>query len=128
MHDQHLPLSTFKILKRIVVYDETLITTQVFCGQCSSRGSTLISGNTKSGHLSLFCLSNSQSTCHINEFRAIQINGDTSTTLWPTISFLPIVDHQWHYTCVDIRSRLVSQSSISSSVRLFSHSSSMAQL
>ncbi|CAF4844166.1 unnamed protein product, partial [Rotaria magnacalcarata] len=35
---------------------------------------------------------------------------------WPSISFSPQADKLWHYTCIDVRATLISQSSIDSTV------------
>ncbi|CAF0819146.1 unnamed protein product [Rotaria sp. Silwood1] len=97
------------------IYDETSITTNAFCGQCSLNGNTLVNGNNKTGNYLCFAyrILNSYVT---SLDLGIQINGDTTTTLWPSISFSPNADKLWHYTCIDIRARLLSQSSIDSIV------------
>ncbi|CAF3592631.1 unnamed protein product [Rotaria sordida] len=97
------------------IYDETPITTNAFCGQCSLNGNTLINNNNKTGNYLCFAYRILNSYV-ISIDMGIQINGDTTTTLWPSISFSPKSDKLWHYTCIDIRARLLSQSSIDSTV------------
>jgi hypothetical protein len=97
------------------VFDETPITSQAFCGQCSSNGNILINSNTKSGHI--LCFAYRLMNTYVTSIAlGIQINGDTSRTLWPQIEFAPQTDRNWHYLCLDIRTILISQSTISSSV------------
>jgi hypothetical protein len=95
------------------IYDETSITSDAFCGQCSQTGNTLVNGNTQGGNYLCFAyklLSNYIITLDLN----IQINGDTMTTYYPTISLTLITDTFWHYTCINVFAQLVAQSSISS--------------
>ncbi|CAF3637436.1 unnamed protein product [Rotaria sp. Silwood1] len=97
------------------IYDETSITTNAFCGQCSLNGNTLVNGNNQTGNYLCFAYRILNSYV-ISIDMGIQINGDTTTTLWPSISFTPKADKNWHYTCIDIHARLLSQSSIDSTV------------
>jgi hypothetical protein len=96
------------------IYDETPIRTNAFCGQCSLNSNILVGSNTAAGDYLCFAyriLNNYVFSINLG----IQINGDTTTTLWPTISFSPQADQFWHYTCIDVLSTLISQSSIDSS-------------
>lgn len=96
------------------VYDETPVTTNAFCGQCSFNGNTLISGNTAAGNILCFAyriLNNYVTSIGFG----VQVNGDTTTTNWPSISFSPQADRLWHYTCIDVRARLIGQASIDAS-------------
>ncbi|CAF2963963.1 unnamed protein product [Rotaria sp. Silwood2] len=101
--------------ERNCIYDETPITTNAFCGQCSLNGNTLVNANNKTGNYLCFAYRILNSYVKSIDM-GIQINGDTTTTLWPSISFSPKADKLWHYTCIDIRARLLSQSSIDSTV------------
>jgi hypothetical protein len=97
------------------VYDETPVRTNAFCGQCSFNGDTLLSSNTQTGNYLCFAyriLNNYVTTIDLG----IQVNGDTTTTNWPSISFSPQADSLWHYTCIDIQATLIAQSSIASTV------------
>lgn len=97
------------------VYDETPVTTNAFCGQCSFNGNTLIAGNTAAG--SILCFAYRILNNYVTSIGfGIQVNGDTTTTNWPSISFSPQADRLWHYTCIDVRANLVGQSSIDASV------------
>jgi len=95
------------------VYDETPVTTNAFCGQCSSNGNTLVSSNSRVGNYLCFAY-RILNNYVISISLGIQINGITTTTLWPSISFSPQADQVWHYTCIDIYGTLLSQSSIAS--------------
>lgn len=97
------------------VYDETPVTMNAFCGQCSSNGNTVVSGNTASGNILCFAyrLLNDYVTTVSMSYQA---NGDTTTDRWASFSFAPQADRLWHYTCVDVRATLLAQSSIDSSV------------
>ncbi|CAF3954248.1 unnamed protein product [Rotaria sp. Silwood2] len=97
------------------IYDNTPITINAFCGQCSYIGNTLVKGNTRSGNYLCFAyrLLNNYVT---SISTTVQIISDTIQTIWSDISFTPIADHNWHYTCIDIRAKLISQSAIASSV------------
>ena len=97
------------------VYDETPITTKAFCGQCSYNGNTIISSNTASGNYLCFAYRILNSYVYSIGL-GVQINGDSTSTLWPTLSFSPQADQLWHYTCINVYARLVAQSSISSTV------------
>ena len=97
------------------VYDATSVTTNAFCGQCSYNGNTLISSNSQSANYLCFAyriLNNFVISLGVG----VQLDGDTTSTYWYSITFSPQTDQIWHYTCIDVRSKLVSQSSISSSV------------
>ena len=97
------------------VYDETPITTNAFCGQCSLNGNQLVDRNTKTGKYLCFAyriLNSYVTTVDL----AIRTNGDTTRTYWREIPFSPQSDKVWHYTCIDVYSSLLSQSSIDSSV------------
>ena len=97
------------------VYDETPVTTNAFCGQCSFNGNSLLSGNTATGNVLCFAyrvLNNYVTSINFG----IQVNGDTTTTNWPSLSFTPQADRLWHYTCIDVRAALLAQSSIDASV------------
>lgn len=96
-------------------YDETSITTNAFCGQCSYIGNILVSSNTRSGNYLCFAyrLLNNYVRSIVT---GVSINGDTNSLYWQTIPFTPIADQNWHYTCIDIRARYLSQSVIDSSV------------
>lgn len=97
------------------VYDDTPLTTQAFCGQCSYNGNSLISENTASGHI--LCFAYRVTNQYVTSMGlGVQVNGDSSSTIWTTISFTPKADALWHYTCIDIRATLISQSTISSTV------------
>jgi len=97
------------------VYDETPITTQAFCGQCSYNGNSLVSSNIASGHI--LCFAYRVLNQYVTSIGlVVQINGDSSSTVSTTINFSPKADLLWHYTCIDIRSTLISQSTISSTV------------
>lgn len=92
-------------------FDETLIRSSAFCGQCSSRGNTLVSGNTQAANY--LCFAYKILNSYVTEIDvSVQINGDTSTNYWASISFSPVYDKLWHYTCVDVRSALNAQSSM----------------
>ena len=97
------------------IYDDTPITTNAFCGQCSYTGNTLVNRNTRSGNYTCFAyrLLNNYVT---SIGTGVQINGDTTTTIWQEISFTPTADQYWHYTYIDIRANLIAQSAIDSSV------------
>ncbi|CAF3431137.1 unnamed protein product [Rotaria sp. Silwood1] len=97
------------------IYDTTPITINAFCGQCSYIGNVLINGNTRSGNYLCFAyrLLNNYVTSIMT---SVQIIGDTIQTIWQEIPFTTIADHNWHYTCIDIRTKLISQSAIASSV------------
>jgi hypothetical protein len=97
------------------VYDDTPVTTNAFCGQCSSNTNILIGSNSASGNILCFAYRVLNSyVIYLN--LGIQVNGDTSTTTWPTLSFSPKADKLWHYVCIDVSARLISQSSIDPSV------------
>ena len=96
------------------IYDDTPITTNAFCGKCSLNGNRLVNTNSRAGNYLCFAyriLNNYVASIDLK----IQINDDTTTTIWPEISFSPRTDKVWHYTCIDVYNRLLSQSSISSS-------------
>jgi hypothetical protein len=97
------------------VYDETPITTNAFCGQCSYNGNTIISSNTASGNYLCFAyriLNNYVTSLNFG----IQINGGTTSTSWPSIPFSPQADQLWHYTCINVYAALLAQASIGSTV------------
>ncbi|CAF3664415.1 unnamed protein product [Rotaria sordida] len=97
------------------IYDNTPITINAFCGQCSYVGNVLVNGNTRSGNYLCFAyrLLNNYVT---SISTSVQILGDTIQTIWQDIPFTTIADHNWHYTCLDIRAKLISQSAITSSI------------
>lgn len=97
------------------VYDETPVTTNAFCGQCSSNGNTIVAANTASGSILCFAYR------LLNDYGRFisliyQVNGDTSLDKWASLPFIPQADGLWHYTCIDVRATLLAQSSIDSSV------------
>ncbi|CAM2722167.1 unnamed protein product [Rotaria socialis] len=93
------------------VYDETRITSNAFCGQCSLIGNTLVSENTHSANY--LCFAYRIFNSYVSEIGLhVQINGDTIATYSTSISFSPIADKLWHYTCVDVRAALNAQSSV----------------
>jgi hypothetical protein len=97
------------------VYDETPVTTNAFCGKCSYSGNTLIPYNTASGNYLCFAyriLNNYALTIGLG----IQINGDPTNTIWPVLPFSPQADQLWHYTCINVYTALIAQSSIASTV------------
>lgn len=95
------------------VYDETPITTSAFCGQCSLNGNSLVSNNNASGNY--LCFAYRILNKYVNSINfGIQVNGDTTSTTWPSLAFSPRADKQWHYVCVDVFNGLRSQSSIGS--------------
>jgi len=97
------------------VYDETPVTTNAFCGQCSLNDDTLVGSNSAAG--SILCFAYRITNTYVTSIGfSIQVNGDTTTTLWPTIPFSPKADQLWHYTCIDVQAQLISQSSIDPSV------------
>ncbi|CAF1415369.1 unnamed protein product [Rotaria magnacalcarata] len=99
-------------------YDDTSIRSNAFCGQCSLTGNTLVSGNTRSANY--LCFAYKILNSYVSEIGlTIQVNGDTTNTYWTSISFSPIADQLWHYTCVDVRAAVSSQSSVYSSAYLF---------
>ncbi|CAF5163889.1 unnamed protein product, partial [Rotaria magnacalcarata] len=99
-------------------YDDTSIRSNAFCGQCSLTGNTLVSGNTRSANY--LCFAYKILNSYVSEIGlTIQVNGDTTNTYWTSISFSPIADKLWHYTCVDVRAAVSSQSSVYSSAYLF---------
>ncbi|CAF3925163.1 unnamed protein product [Rotaria sp. Silwood2] len=100
------------------IFDETRITSNAFCGQCSLTGNTLVSGNTRSANY--LCFAYKIFNSYVTEIGlGIQINGDTTATYWTSISFSPVADKFWHYTCVDVRATLTSQSSMYSTAFSF---------
>lgn len=95
------------------IYDETSITSDAFCGQCSQTNNVLINQNTQSGNYLCFAYK-LMNTYTITLDLNIQINGDMTTTYYPTISLTLTTDTYWHYTCINVFDQLVAQSSISS--------------
>jgi hypothetical protein len=96
------------------IYDGTPITINAFCGQCSYIGNSLINGNTQAGNYLCFAyrlLNNYVTSIGIG----VQINGDTTTTIWEDIPFSPKADQYWHYICIDINANLISESAIPAS-------------
>jgi hypothetical protein len=97
------------------VYDDTPVTTNAFCGQCSLNSATLVGSNSAAG--GILCFAYRITNTYVTSIGfGIQINGDTTTTLWPSISFSPKADSLWHYTCINVNAQLISQSSIDPSV------------
>jgi hypothetical protein len=96
-------------------YDETSITTNAFCGQCSQIGNTVVNGNTKTGNYLCFAYKLLHNYVILIDL-AIQINGDTSTTYYPSISITLISNQDWHYICVNVLEELSEQLSGYSSV------------
>jgi len=96
------------------VYDETPMATRAFCGKCSLVGNTLVSSNTRGADY--LCFAYRLLNSYVTEIAlSIQLNGDTKTTYWPSITFTPVADKLWHYTCLNVRSILNAQSSTYSS-------------
>ena len=97
------------------VYDQSIpITTNAFCGQCSINSNVIISSNTQYGNYLCFAYRVLNSYV-ISLNLAIQIDGITTTTIYPSLSFSPKADSFWHYQCINIQSSLVSQGTLSSS-------------
>ncbi len=95
------------------VYDETSITSDAFCGQCSQTGNVVVSSNTQSGNYLCFAyklLSKYTMTLAL----IVQINGVTTTTYYPSISLTLTTDTFWHYTCINVLNQLIAQRSIPS--------------
>jgi hypothetical protein len=95
------------------VYDETSITSDAFCGQCSQTGNQLVSSNTQSGNYLCFAyklLSKYTITLDLT----VQINGVTTTIYYPSISLTLTADTLWHYTCINVFNQLITQQSIPS--------------
>ncbi len=101
------------------VYDHSIpVATNAFCGQCSSNGNVIISSNTATGNY--LCFAYRVLNSYVTSLNlGIQINGDITTTIWPSISFSPKADKLWHYKCINVQSSLVSQGSLSSSSSSF---------
>ena len=93
------------------VFDETPITTNAFCGQCSLNDHNIISGNMLAGSFLCFAY-RIMNKYVVSMGLAVQINGDLTTIIWADIPFTHKADLLWHYTCIDIRSTLVSQGAI----------------
>jgi hypothetical protein len=100
------------------LYDETSITSTAFCGQCSYIGNTLVNGNTYPGNYLCFAYKLLNTYVILIDL-GIEINGDTTTIYYPSISFIPKADSLWHYTCIDVLTQLSAQSSIYSSASSF---------
>ncbi len=99
-------------------YDETSITVNAFCGQCSQVTATVVNGNTKIGNYLCFAYKLSHDYVILLDL-AIQINGDTTTTYYPSISLTLNADGNWHYICLNVQSELGSQSNTYSSASSF---------
>jgi hypothetical protein len=99
-------------------FGETNIRSTAFCGQCSLTGNTLVTGNTIGGNI--LCFAYKIVNYYVTEINlGIYLNDQTTTEYWPSISFTPIADGVWHYTCIDVFSSLSSQSSTYSSASSF---------
>ncbi|CAF1377186.1 unnamed protein product, partial [Adineta steineri] len=91
-------------------YDETNIELNAFCGQCSQVTNVVVNGNTQIGNY--LCFAYKLSHDYVIELDlAIQMNGDTIDTYYPTIPLSLNADQNWHYICINILSELTSQSS-----------------